>query len=91
MDTIETPTAVKSWRLSCRCKHTVTFEGSGHNINLQPEINYKPVNTLSLSFNPSYMVSYDELQYVDQTTYGNQPRYIYGSIDQKVVSMSLQD
>ena len=59
-------------------------------INLQPEIIYKPVNTLSLSFSPSYMVSYDELQYVDQTNYGNQTRYIYGSIDQKVVSMSFR-
>ena len=36
------------------------------------------------------MVSYDELQYVDQTNYGNQTRYIYGSIDQKVVSMSFR-
>ena len=36
------------------------------------------------------MVSYDELQYVDETNYGNQTRYIYGSIDQKVVSMSFR-
>ena len=71
-------------------QHAVTFRGSGHNLSLRPGITYKPVNTLSLSFNPSYMISYDELQYVDQTKYGNQTRYLYGSIDQKVVSMSFR-
>jgi hypothetical protein len=71
-------------------QHTLSFEGSGHIVNLQPEIIFKPINTLSLSLSPSYMVSYDELQYVDQTHYGNQPRYIYGTIDQKVVSMSFR-
>jgi len=36
------------------------------------------------------MVSFDELQYINQTYYGNQTRYLYGSIDQKVVSMSFR-
>jgi len=80
----------KKIELELGLRHSVTFEGSGYNFSLQPEITYKPVNTLSLSFNPSYMKSYDELQYIDQTSYGNQTRYIYGSIDQKVVSMSFR-
>jgi hypothetical protein len=80
----------KKIEIELQLQHQLSFEGSGHNISLEPEITYKPVNTLSLSFSPSYMVSFDELQYVDQTYYGNQPRYIYGSIDQKVVSMSFR-
>ncbi len=80
----------KKLEIELELRHTVTFEGSGNIISLQPEISYKPINTLSLSFSPSYMVSYDELQYVDQTNYGNQTRYIHGSIDQKVVSMSFR-
>jgi hypothetical protein len=80
----------KKVELELHLQNTVTFEGSGYIINLQPEITYKPINTLSLSFNPSYMVSYDELQYVDQPNYGSQTRYIYGTIDQKVVSMSFR-
>ena len=80
----------KKLELEMQLQNTVTFDGSGYILNLQPEITYKPINTLSLSLNPSYMVSYDELQYVDQTSYGNETRYIYGSIDQKVVSMSFR-
>jgi hypothetical protein len=80
----------KKVEIELQLQNTVTFEGSGHIINLQPEIVYKPINTLSLSFSPSYMVSYDELQYVTQTDYASQTRYIYGSIDQKVVSMSFR-
>jgi hypothetical protein len=80
----------KKIEIELQLQHQTSFEGSGHNINLQPEIKYKPINTLSLSFSPSYMVSFDELQYVGQTNYGNQTRYIYGSIDQKVVGMSFR-
>ncbi len=71
-------------------QHSITFEGSGYSINIQPEITYKPVNTLSLSLNPSYRISHDELQYVDQENYGSLTRYIYGSIDQKIISMSFR-
>jgi hypothetical protein len=80
----------KKLEIELSLQHTFNFEASGYNIGVQPEITYKPINTLSLSFAPSYMVSYDELQYVEQTNYENQTRYIYGSIDQKVVSMSFR-
>ena len=36
------------------------------------------------------MISYDELQYIDQKVYGDQDRYIYGSIDQKVIRLSFR-
>ena len=71
-------------------QHTLSFAGSGHNLNITPEITFKPINTLSLSFRPSYMVSNDKLQYVDQINHGNSTRYLFGSIDQKVVSMSFR-
>jgi len=80
----------KKIEIEFQLQHTINFEGSGHNINLQPEIIYKPINTLSLSLSPSYMMSFDELQYIDQTYYGNQTRYIYGSIHQKVISISFR-
>ncbi len=80
----------KKVELELELRNTVTFAGAGNILNIQPEITYKPINTLSLSLNPSYMVSYDELQYVTQTNYGSQTRYIYGSLDQKVISMSFR-
>jgi hypothetical protein len=55
-----------------------------------PEVEYKPFNTLSLSIEPSFIMNFDELQYVEQTNYGNQTRYVFGSIDQKVIGMSFR-
>jgi hypothetical protein len=80
----------KMTQIQLNIQHTLTFEGSGNTLRLQPEIIYKPINTLSLSLSPSYMVSYDELQYVDQNSVGDQPKYIYGCIDQKVVGLSFR-
>jgi hypothetical protein len=39
---------------------------------------------------PSFSKSFDELQYVDQTSFGTNDRYIFASIDQKIISMSLR-
>jgi hypothetical protein len=66
------------------------FQDCEHSFMLSPGLTYKPVNTLAVSVNPSYKISYDELQYVDETTFNDQPRYIFGSIDQKTISMSLR-
>ena len=51
---------------------------------------FRPLNTLSISLYPSYSHNRDELQYVSQTSMDNDPRYVFGSIDQKVLSMSLR-
>jgi hypothetical protein len=63
---------------------------SGNNFEISTKLTYKPVNTLSITLKPAYSVSFDELQYVDQNNYLNQNRYIFASIDQKVLSMSLR-
>ncbi len=80
----------KKLQVNIGVQHTLNFEGSGRNLSLQPQITYKPLNALSLSLSPAYMLSYDELQYVEQTSFGSQSRYIYGSIDQKVIGMSFR-
>jgi hypothetical protein len=51
---------------------------------------FRPMNTLSISLYPSYSQNFGELQYVTQTDMEGDPRYIFGSIDQKVLSMSLR-
>ena len=51
---------------------------------------FRPTNTLSISLKPSYSSSDRELQYVTQTDMNGDPRYIFGTIDQKVLSMSLR-
>ncbi len=98
---IKVPGSVNSWihvnsdyrkkvQMELFLQHTVTFEGSGYNLNIQPELIYKPVNILTLSLIPSYTTNRDELQYVDQQPYGNEKRYIFGTINQKVLGMSFR-
>jgi hypothetical protein len=50
----------------------------------------RPLNTLSITLNPSYSINNQELQYVAQQEMNGQARYIFGTIDQKVLSMSLR-
>jgi len=50
----------------------------------------RPMNTLSLTLFPSYSTNRQELQYVGQDEMNTDARYIFGKIDQKVLSMSLR-
>jgi hypothetical protein len=50
----------------------------------------RPLNTLSITLNPSYSVNHHELQYVAEQELNGDARYIFGKIDQKVLSMSLR-
>jgi hypothetical protein len=66
------------------------FEKSGNNINANINMSFKPFNFLSISLSPGISKNYNELQYVAQTTYGNTERYVFASIDQRVINMSLR-
>ena len=50
----------------------------------------RPLNTLSISLLPSYSSNDNELQYVTQQEMNSEARYIFGKIDQKVLSMSIR-
>ena len=50
----------------------------------------RPMNTLSITLLPSYSHNLHELQYIGQRDMNGDPRYIFGKIDQKVLSMSLR-
>jgi hypothetical protein len=50
----------------------------------------RPLNTLSITLLPSYAHNLHELQYVAQRDMNDDPRYIFGKIDQKVLSMSIR-
>ncbi len=50
----------------------------------------RPINTLSISIAPSYSPNVQVLQYISQQEMNGDDRYIFGSIDQKVLSMSLR-
>lgn len=55
------------------------------------EVNYRPFNSLSISVEPEYFISQNQLQYVDQTTVGEgEDRYLFGTIDQKTFNVTIQ-
>ena len=57
------------------------------------ELSYKPFSTLSLSVEPELEKMINTMQYVTETSATSgvyTPRYIFGSIDQKILSLSLR-
>ena len=51
---------------------------------------YKPLETLSISLRPNYNINKTELQYVTEQYFNDEERYIFASINQKVLGMSLR-
>jgi hypothetical protein len=76
--------------LELSLNRSYAFEDAGKSFRVSPELVYKPINLLTLSVSPAYMTSFDELQYVEQTSNGIDDRYVFASIDQKVLSMSFR-
>jgi hypothetical protein len=50
----------------------------------------RPTNTLRISLSPGYSVRNDEFQYIRRASFNDDDRYIFGNIDQKVLSMSIR-
>ncbi len=54
------------------------------------EFTYKPVNTLYFSLIPQYTSGFNLLQFVDASSFNNEPRYIMASLSRKVFDFSLR-
>ncbi|HOO98460.1 MAG TPA: DUF5916 domain-containing protein [Bacteroidales bacterium] len=65
------------------------LENNASSLYTQVEVNYKPLNSLSIEFSPSFNKSFNELQYVTRVNDGND-RYIFASIDRKTISASFR-
>jgi hypothetical protein len=53
-------------------------------------VNFKPMNALSISFSPDYSIQNDHLQYVETVEHNNDPRYIFGELNQKTLSFTFR-
>ena len=51
---------------------------------------FRPVNTLSISVSPSYSTAFSELQYMTSMDLNDEERYIFATLNQKILSMSLR-
>lgn len=61
-------------------------ENSGKNSSYRVSMTIRPMNTLSISLSPGYSLTKNELQYF----FSDDDNYIFASLDQKILSMSLR-
>jgi hypothetical protein len=52
--------------------------------------NLRPLNALSLSFEPDYSIQNNLLQYVETTDLNGDPRYLFAELDQKTMTFTFR-
>jgi len=80
----------KKLTLSVYVNRSQGYEGSSRNLYTEVDLSYKPTNYLVFTISPSFNKSYTDLQYVTQTSYNGNDRYIFGAINQKTISTSFR-
>jgi hypothetical protein len=65
-------------------------DDDAHVLSLQSGVSFRPMNTLSLSFNAEYSANTDNLQYVSALENGNTTRYILGKIVQHTLGLTFR-
>ena len=53
-------------------------------------VEYKPINSFTISVSPSYTINKSKTQYVTETSFGSDPRYITADLNQKTLSATLR-
>jgi hypothetical protein len=66
------------------------FDNHGDMLGVNISLNYKPINALSVSLSPNFTTSRSNMQYIEQTSYGSHDRYVFGTINQKILGVSLR-
>jgi hypothetical protein len=64
--------------------------GYSRNSNVGLEFSYRPINSLGLSFEPSYGLGRTEIQYLDNYEVGTETRYISGTIKTEMISADFR-
>ncbi len=54
------------------------------------DLTIRPSNSLNISFEPEFSMRQSNLQYITEKSLNGEARYIFGSIDQHVLSLSLR-
>ena len=61
--------------------HSQAKENNFSLLKFESELNYQPTNALNISLAPEYSISKNQTQYVTQSDYNSDTRYVLGSID----------
>jgi hypothetical protein len=70
--------------------HSQANENNFSLLKLESELNYQPTNALNISLAPEYSISKNQTQYVTQSDYNSDTRYVLGSIDNHTLTASLR-
>jgi len=65
-------------------------EGSSRRSDVWTNVSFRPTNALEISLGPSYSSNRTEMQYVSTEQAGAAPRYLFASLDQKVLAVTLR-
>jgi hypothetical protein len=65
-------------------------EGSERFRRLWLDLSYRPTNALNVTLSPSFGRTRREMQYVDTQPYGAEDRYLFGSLDQGTLALTLR-
>ncbi len=75
---------------SCGTTFVDGFYNYNNALNLFGTISYKPNNIFNISINPNYSINKTELQYIDNTFSGNDPKYIFASLNQNTFNLTIR-
>lgn len=75
--------------------NTGSYQGFGNENSYREQelwigLNIRPMNALSISFEPAYSISNRELQYVATRQIANDQRYVFAALDQKTASFTFR-
>ncbi|HWR99344.1 MAG TPA: DUF5916 domain-containing protein [Prolixibacteraceae bacterium] len=82
--------ARKKFSLKYQGVHLRQSSNSGSSDLYSPIIRYQPLKTLEFLLEPNYTVNRNEIQYVDEQSFGSDKRYLLGTISQTILSVSAR-
>jgi hypothetical protein len=77
-------------RLSLNGNANWRTNGDSNNWSLNPDLDIVPGTAMSFSLGPIFAGNRNKLQYVDTAAAGGDSRYVFGSIDQTTVGMTVR-
>jgi len=70
--------------------HSQAKENNFSLLKFESELNYQPTNAFNISLSPEYSISKNQTQYVTQSDYNSDSRYVLGTIDNHTLKASVR-
>ncbi len=80
----------KKWSAEFFTQQQFQYERSGTSHVYNLDLNYRPLDVLSITVSPAYSRRQVDLQYVESCEWDLTDRYLFGSINQTTLSLSLR-